>query len=92
MRINFAHLRERATNGGYIDFAVFDARSNSGTDSANAELLYQLTNAAKVAGYKVDQSALAFSENGRNKFYGTKNLVDYLANNNVLRWTHYIDV
>ena len=27
-------------------------------------------------GYKVDQSALAFTENGRLKFYGTKNLVD----------------
>jgi len=25
-RISFAHLRERSTTGGWIDFAVFDAK------------------------------------------------------------------
>ena len=27
MRINLAHLRERAASGGWVNFAVFDARS-----------------------------------------------------------------
>ncbi len=92
MRINFAHLRERATNGGYIDFAVFEAKSNNGTDSANAGVLEQLTNRARMAGHKIDQSALAFMQNGHIRFYGTKNLVDYLSNAGVPRWTHTIDV
>lgn len=92
MKINLAHLRERSTSGGYIDFAVFDAKSPVGTDSANVELLWQLTAAARKAGLKVDQSALAYSQNGRIKFYGDTNLVDYLSRRGVPRWTHTIDV
>ncbi|TSK05147.1 MAG: hypothetical protein FPO08_16725 [Geobacter sp.] len=91
MRINFAHIRERSTSGGYIDFAVFDARSTTGTDSANAEVLADLTTRAKMAGYKIDQSALAFNENGRLKFYGSRNLVDYLSKCGLPQWTHWID-
>jgi len=91
MRINFAHLRERSTTGGWINFAVFDARSNSGSDSDNAAILAQLTLRAKAAGFKIDQSALAFDEHGQLKFYGSKNLVNYLANNWLPQWTHYIE-
>ncbi|MGV6475200.1 hypothetical protein [Azotobacter vinelandii] len=91
MKINLAHLRERATSGGWINFAVFDARSSSGTDSANADLLAQLTAKARASGLKVDQSALAFAKNGRINFYGSKNLVSYLSKGWVPRWTHTID-
>lgn len=91
MRINFAHIRERATSGGWIDFAVFDARSTTNSDSANAEVLTQLTAKARIAGYKIDQSALAFNEHGRVKFYGTKILVDYLSCSGLPQWTHWID-
>jgi len=91
MRVNFAHIRERAVSGGYIDFAVFDARSASGSEAANAEILARLTAKARMAGCKIDQSALAFEENGRLKFYGTKSLVDYLAKAGLPRWTHTID-
>jgi hypothetical protein len=92
MKINLAHIRERSTTGGWIDFAVFDAKSTSGSDSGNATLLSQLTAKARGSGLKIDQSALAFSENGHIKFYGTKNLVDYLANHGLPQWTHQIDV
>ncbi|PKN62610.1 MAG: hypothetical protein CVU57_23465 [Deltaproteobacteria bacterium HGW-Deltaproteobacteria-15] len=92
MKINLAHLRERSTSGGYIDFAVFDAKSQAGTDSANGELLWQLTAAARKSGLKIDQSALAYSQNGRIRFYGDKDLVDYLSRRGVPRWTHTIDV
>ena len=92
MRINFAHLRERAAAGGWIDFAVFDARSSSGSSAANAALLAGLTAKARASGLKVDQSALAFSEAGTVQFYGTQTLVQYLARMGVPRWTHSMDV
>jgi hypothetical protein len=92
MKVNLAHLRERSTFGGYIEFAVFDAKSQSRTDSANNELLSQFAVAARNAGSKVDQSALAYSRNGRIRFYGDKNLVDYLSCRGIPRWNHTIDV
>jgi len=91
MLINYAHLRERSTSGDWIDFAVFEARSTSGTDSANAEVLVQLTASARAAGQKIDQSALAFQEHGRIKFYGDSKLVEYLSKTGVPRWTHTIN-
>lgn len=92
MQIKFAHLRQPSTNGGWIDFAVFDARSNTGGDSDNSHALHELTLKARMAGYKVDQSALAFTEHGRFKFFGTRQLVDHLARSWQGRWTHTMDV
>ncbi len=91
MKINMAHLRERAAAGGYIDFAVFDARSSSGTDSDNNRLLGELTVAARAQGLKVDQSALAFAKNGRIMFYGSPHLVKYLSRGWIPHWTHTLD-
>lgn len=92
MQINVAHLRESSINGGYIDFAVFDARSSSGSgcDTDNDKLLIQLTIKARTAGLKIDQSALAYKHSGQIKFYGSRNLVSYLSNNGVPKWTHKI--
>ena len=89
MKINLAHLREKSTSGGWIDFAVFDAKS---TNSDNDGLLYQLTQAARTSGLKIDQAALAFNSGGRTNFYGDKTLVSYLSNNGVPNWTHEIDI
>ena len=91
MRINYAHLRERSTSGGWIDFAVFEARATNGTDSGNAQVLARLTAKARAAGQKIDQSALAFQEHGRIKFYGDRKLVEYLSKAGVPRWTHTIN-
>ena len=91
MKIDLAHLRERSTSGGWIDFAVFNAKSTTGTNSDNAELLAELTAKARASGLKVDQSALAFKQAGKNHFYGDKKLVDYLSRNGIPRWTHKID-
>ena len=38
MKVNLAHLRERARSGGWINFAVFDARSSSGSRDDNARV------------------------------------------------------
>jgi hypothetical protein len=92
MQINFAHLREPSTNGGWVNFAVFDAHATSSGDTANAQVLAQLTTKTRMAGYLVDQSALAFNENGRLKFYGSKNLVDFLSRSWRPHWTHTVTV
>ena len=92
MQISFAHLRQPAVSGGWVNFAVFDARSSSGTTSANSELLGQLTARARANQLRVDQSALAFNSGGRLQFYGSKPLVDFLSRNGLPRWTHTINV
>lgn len=92
MQINFAHLRERSTSGGDINFAVFDANSTSGGDSGKSQVLADLTRRARASGLRVDQSALAFSEHGRIKFFGDTNLVKYLANGWRVHWTHTLTV
>lgn len=92
MQIKFAHLRAPASNGGDINFAVFDARANSNTDSARSSVLADLTMRARHSGLRVDQSALVFSDNGHIRFYGSKNLVDYLSHRGVPGWTHTLSV
>lgn len=91
MKVNFAHIRERAQNGGWINVAVFDARSSSGTRDANSRLLAQLTAKARGANLRVDQAALAFTSNGRLQFFGTPPLVDFLSRSGLPRWTHSLD-
>lgn len=92
MRVQMAHLRERAVTGGWVNFAVFDADAVNQTSTGRAQLLTDLTRLAIANGLKVDQSALAFVENGRIKFYGTSNLVDYLSKGWSPKWTHTLDV
>lgn len=89
MKINMAHLRERAAAGGWIHFAVFDAKSTTGE---NDELLFQLTAQARGNGLRVDQSALAYSSGGRIRFHGDRNLVNYLAKSWRPVWTHTLDM
>ena len=92
MKINMAHLREKSTSGGWINFAIFEAKSRTESNSDNSHLLFDLTNNARSSGLKVDQSALAYRKNGRIEFYGSKNLVAYLSRLGVPRWTHQINV
>jgi hypothetical protein len=91
MRINFAHNYAPAAAGGRIDYAVFGARSMLGTDEANSAYLARLTIKARLLGLKVDQSALAYEENGGVKFWGNSTLVDHLAGVGLPRWTHWIE-
>ena len=89
MKVNLAHLRERSTSGGWINFAVFDAKSSSGD---NDGLLIQLTQAARANGLQVDQSALAFKSGNQIRFFGDRNLVKYLSNGWHPQWTHTLDI
>lgn len=92
MQINIAHLRERATNGGDINFVVFEARAASNTDAGRTACLADLTAKARNSGLRVDQSALAYLENGRIRFFGNENLVDYLSRRWIPHWTHKLSV
>lgn len=92
MRVNLAHLKERARSGGWISFAVFDARSNTGGNMENSKLLEQLTARARAASLRVDQAALAFMSGGRLQFFGSPPLVEFLSKNGLPGWTHSIDV
>lgn len=87
MTIRMAHLQ---TQG--VDFVVFDADARTRTPAGRAELLARLTREARMQGLKIDKAALAFSEFGQTRFYGTPDLVRYLAANGVVRWTHSLSV
>lgn len=91
MNVKLAHLRERSRSGGWINFAVFDARSSSGTRDDNSRLLTQLTAKARSANLRVDQSALAFMSGDRVQFFGSPPLVEYLSKSGLPGWTHTID-
>lgn len=86
MRIRLAHLQDQG-----IHFAVFAADAVNHTDSGRANVLADLTHKARQTGLRVDKSALAFTQNGHPTYYGTPDLVQYLARWGVPRWTHWID-
>lgn len=85
--IRMAHLQ---TQG--INFAVFDADAASGQPHDRPHVLARLTRLARAEGLLVQKSALAFYEAGRIRFFGTPDLVRYLANNWLGRWTHTLTV
>lgn len=88
MKVQMAHLREQG-----INFAVFDADARSGNNSDRAALLAQLTVAARGSGLRVDKAALAYARYGRIEFYGTPDLVRFLAQlGGVPDWTHTITI
>jgi hypothetical protein len=91
VKVNLAHLRERAAAGGWINFAVFEARSASGGDADNARLLTQMTARARASRLQVDQAALAFMASGQLRFFGSKPLVEFLSNAGLPAWTHQLD-
>jgi len=81
MKINMAHIRHKSTSGTPIDFAVFDAKPHS-TDSASLDkVLNELVVKAKANDLKIDQAALVYKQNNQIKFWGSKNLVDFLSKN-----------
>jgi hypothetical protein len=86
-QINLAHVH---TQG--IDIAVFGADATTNSDSDRANVLQDLTLTARRKGLKVDKSALAFVRAGEIRFYGTPDLVNYLARSGVPNWTHTITV
>lgn len=87
MRIEMAHLQDQG-----INFAIFAADATNHTDTGRQALLAQLMAKARANRLRVDKAALAYREAGRTRFYGTPDLVTYLASRGVPRWTHTLDV
>ena len=87
MRIEMAHLRDQG-----INFAVFAADAANHSDTGRRALLAQLIEKAEGNNLRVDKAALAYQEAGRTRFFGTPDLVKYLASRGVPRWTHTLDV
>lgn len=87
MKIQMAHLRKQG-----ISFAVFAADAPSRQHIDRSSLLADLTRRARASGLRVDKSALAYSEGGRTRYYGTPDLIWYLASNGVSQWTHTLEV
>ena len=86
MRIKMAHLQVQG-----IDFAVFDADASSRSRRDREALLARLTGIAQQQGLRVEKAALAYENCGRVEFFGTPDLVEFLANNGVSQWTHEIE-
>lgn len=87
MKINIAHVNVQGQN-----CLVCEADHQTHTDAGRDQLLAQLVVEARGNGLRVDKAALAFAEHGRIKFYGASDLVGFLANNGLPRWTHTLAV
>jgi len=87
MRFNIAHVNIQGQN-----CLICEADARDGTDRSRSAVLAQLVAAARAKNLRVDKSALAYSEHGRLKFYGTTDLVAYLANNGLPNWTHTLTI
>ncbi len=82
-QIRMAHVRIQG-----IDVGVFAANARDDTDTGRAEVLVDLTMAARAQGLRIDKAALAYG----NRFYGAPDLVRYLAGGGPFRWTHTLSV
>jgi len=73
-----------------VNCAVFAADSINHSSSGRSGLLRELTIEARRSGLAVEKSALAYTEFGSVSFYGTPDLVRYLASAGMPRITHRI--
>ncbi len=87
-----AHFRQETSNGDFMDFAIFDAKSESGTEKDNLKLLNDLSHHVRLSNLKVDQAVLFFKEDEQIRFYGSTELARYLAKVGFPKWTHEIDI
>lgn len=83
MKIRMAHVRIQG-----INVAVFEANARDDTDAGRARLLAELSDQARREGLRVEKAALAY----RDRFYGTPDLVQYLARAGRPRWTHTLSL
>lgn len=92
MRYELAHLRERATNGRLVDFAVFNAKPRNNTSQERDALLRSLIYAARNAGLKVDAAGLVYEEHGQAKIWGDNFTRSFVENNGIPQMNRTLDV
>ena len=82
--IRMAHINIQGVN-----CAVFAADAPSRTPQDRHALLGRLVMAARMQRLRVEKAALAYQAGGRMRFFGTRDLANYLASaGGVRRWTH----
>lgn len=87
--VQLAHFRQQTATGQFVDFAIFDAKTESGSEEDNLELLNGLIlKAIELENLKIDQAALMFEKNGEVRFYGSNDLVNYISKVGFKKWTH----
>jgi len=86
MQIRVAHLRLQGQS-----IAVFAADATAGSSTARSDVLARLARKARASGLRVDKAVLRFMEGGRITYFGSPDLVRYLANSGLHQWTHWID-
>lgn len=91
MRIELAHLREQATTGQWVDFAVFFAKADEDSDDARDTWLSQLIYAANQAGFRVEAGALVYQQYNQTKYWGHPFVLDYLKKRGIPRPNRYIE-
>lgn len=91
MRIDFAHLRERAQSGG-DQLLCLRGEISVGSCTDNSRVLAQLRAKARANNLRVDQAALAFENAGRLQFFGSPHLVEFLSRRGLPGWTHQTEV
>jgi hypothetical protein len=87
MKVKIAHLRVQG-----INFVIAGADATTGLQHDRDAVLKRVWISARRAGLRVDKAALAFHEGGRLRFYGTPDLVRYLATSGVPGWTHTLEI
>ncbi|MDG2091005.1 MAG: hypothetical protein P8J61_07890 [Gammaproteobacteria bacterium] len=91
--VNLAHFRQQTATGDFIDFAIFDAKTESGNESDNLALLNNLTQSAiQMKKLKIDQAALVFKKNDELRFYGSTDLINYISRAGIPKWTHTLEL
>ena len=93
IKVNLGHFRQQTSEGDFIDFAVFDAKSQSGTEEDNNAILNRLVKiAVEEKNLKIDRAALIFEKDGEKVFYGSTDLVQYLSRVGFPKWTHTLEL
>ncbi|MGA1742360.1 MAG: hypothetical protein ACO4AC_09410 [Pseudohongiellaceae bacterium] len=93
MKINVGHFRQETSDGDFIDFAVFSAKSESGTEKDNLELLnYLVRETVKQKNLKIDRAALVFDKGEEIRFYGSQDLVKFLSKHGFPKWNVVLEL
>lgn len=91
VKVNLAHLRQKNQYDEWVNFAIFDACSESGTEADNLTLLKNLTLCAQQKKLKIDMATLYFYRGNDISYYGSTELVNYLKDAGMPTWTHTIE-
>lgn len=92
MKVPVAHFWLPGDRGQKIQCAVFGFSPHDKSNSGLSKALNQLTRAAMQEGLAIHKSALVYEQHNEERYFGTQDLVEYLANNGVPPWTNNLEI